>query len=495
MHPARLVLPAALLLLAACGDPRVPAVPAAGQTVSAAPAQPPVPVEGPPQAPRIEAAVGTDLTRADCVRIALEANRGYLQKAGGRERARLQAEIAQAELYRPSLKAAYTKTIDEPDDGNGRIAATLPVLGVQVAPYTTLSWDEDAAEYESAFGVAFSRRVFALSEHVRLRLPLSQAEVDYLAAAYDLIAAAKDLERDVTAAFLNVLNARAKVRLRETRIADASESLRIARENVEHGFKPRSDLLFAEINLNQAESDLLRDRAGERDAVERLLGLLARPLDGDLTLVAGELDAVSGLPLDVAADLARVLDHHEDLLVQDARIRLLEDRAKVARDEVAPELTATLSAERRLTGAEPFGNEIEDEDRIALRLDLDLPLDGQRVERARLLQLRRQIQDQRLARADTSARLEQQLRTAWRTWERALSEVTLATTRVDTERQRLDATQARYETGEVDNLEVVRAKQALDDAEIRLLDTRIGLANAIAAYRAILPAVTSAEVP
>src|SRR5690606_17826920 len=105
--------------------------------------------------------------------------------------------------------------------------------------------------------------------------------------------------------------------------------------------------------------------------------------------------------------------------------------------EVAPELTATLSAERRLTGAEPFGDEIEDEDRIALRLDLDLPLDGQRVERARLLQLRRQIQDQRLSRADTASRLEQQLRTAWRSWERALNEVTLATTRVDTERQRL----------------------------------------------------------
>ena len=45
----------------------------------------------------------------------------------------------------------------------------------------------------------------------------------------------------------------------------------------------------------------------------------------------------------------------------------------------------------------------------------------------------------------------------------------------------------KYEQGDVDNLEVTRAKQDLDAAEIRLLDARIDLRLAIAEYESILP--------
>lgn len=440
-------------------------------------------------APQVITAEPLRLTRQECIRMALSANRAYLQRVGARERARLGAEIALAELYRPVLRADYTAATEAADGGGGRIEAQLPFAGVEVRPFATTEWTDATEEYTSAYGIAFSRRIFALAEHVRLRLPLSQAEVDYLAAAYELLAEAKTLEREVTRSFLAVQNAEARVRVRQDRVTDAKSFLDNVEQNVLHGFRPRADRLFAEISLNQAEADLVRERAAERDAVERLLNLLSQPLDASIDLQPEDLVNLPELPADFAADLEVLLVAHEDIVVQDARLDLLDERLRIARDDVAPEIFATFTAERRMTGTGPFGTQIEDEDRLALRFDLNLPLDGQRVEWARQLQLRRQITDQRLARAATVARLEQDLRATWRAWERSHTEAELAVTRVVIERDRLEAVLARYEAGEVDNLEVTRAKQALDDAEVRLLDARIGLVNTAAEYRALLPAV------
>ena len=63
----------------------------------------------------------------------------------------------------------------------------------------------------------------------------------------------------------------------------------------------------------------------------------------------------------------------------------------------------------------------------------------------------------------------------------------MAEQRVGIERTRLEATLRRYETGAVDNLEVTRAKQSLNEAEIALLDARIAVVTTDAAYRAIMP--------
>lgn len=502
--PRSLLLVPILLSVVGCGgDPRVPAAPPPGVPVSRAPAPIPVHVsidEAPATGELIASATASaqppvimpaavPLSREQCVRLALVANRSYLQRAGARERARLSAEIALAERYRPMLRADYTAVTEAPDGGSGRVAADLPLVGVQVTPFATSNWTDDTEEYTSTYGVALSRRVFALSEHARLRLPLSQAEVDYLAAAYELLAEAKRLERDVTRAFLAVQNAQARVRVRQERVTDAKSFLDNVEQNVELGFRPRADRLFADISLNQAEADLVRERAAERDAIERLLNLLSMPLDASIDLQPEDLNDLPHLPANFASDLALVLHRHEEILVQDARLDLLDQRQRVTRDEVAPEVTATFTAERRMTGTGPFGTEIEDDDRLSLRFDLNLPLDGQRVERARLEQIRRQILDQRLERAQIVARLEQELRATWRSWERSRTEAELAVARVIIERDRLEAVLARYEAGEVDNLEVTRAKQSLDDAEVRLLDARIGLVNTAAEYRALLPAV------
>lgn len=496
-----LIVPTVLLTVACGRTAPVPASPALGESVSRAPTPVALPVTATEKslaaAIPVQGPVLIDygpllavFSREACVHQALTANRAYLQRAGARERARLGVEIAHAERYRPLLTADYTAATEAADGGSARVAADLPVpiIGVNVTPFATSAWDDGSDVYRSAYGVAFSRRVFALSEAARLRLPLTQAEVEYLAAAYDLLGEAKRLERDVTRNFLAVQNAQARVKVRLARVADARAFLDNVEQNVQHGFRPAADRLFAEISLNQAQADLVRELANERDAMERLLNQLGLPLASQVVLRPEDLDTLPALPGDFATDMALTLRAHEDLMVQSARQELVRERIRVATDEVAPNVTATFTAERRLEGNEAFGDNLDADNRLALRVDVSLPLDGQRVERARLFQLRRQLADQQLAYDDILARLEQDLRAAWRAWERGRTEAELAAARVVTERARLEAVLARYEAGEVDNLEVTRAKQALDDADVRLLDARINLANTVAEYRALLPA-------
>ena len=89
--------------------------------------------------------------------------------------------------------------------------------------------------------------------------------------------------------------------------------------------------------------------------------------------------------------------------------------------------------------------------------------------------------------ADTRRELEKQLLSRGRAIERWNTTVRLAAERLEAEQRKLAATLKRYETGATDNLEVTRAKQAMDDAEVSLLDARISRIVAVAEYQSLVP--------
>lgn len=429
--------------------------------------------------------------RSDAVRLALADNRGYRQKEGQRVQAEVRSTVAHAELYAPRLDAIYTKRRDDLDNGDASVRGTLPLMGFEVQPFATSDWTQTVSgtdAWDSSVGVTVSRRVFALYEHVRQRLPVTQADTDLFAAANDLVLDAKRLELEATRAFFAVQNAEARAAVRARRVEDARAFLAFIGENVKNGFKAPVERTFAEISLNQAQSDLLRDRSQVRDATERLLQLLAKPLDTPVEVVAEDLSESPALPPDLEADVARVRADHEELATQRARIELTTSRLLVARDELAPEVTAGLTAERVYSGESAFDGSGSEEDRVSLTVELALPLDFQTAQRARYRGLVRQLADQHLALDESAARLEGQLRSAHRRIAQQRATVELGVLRVAAERDRLAATTARYEAGAIDNLEVSRAKQSLDDAEVSLLDARIDLAQAAAEYRSLLPA-------
>ena len=439
-------------------------------------------------------------TLQEVIAKAIAGNRELRSARSRLFQARLGRQVAITSVYAPTLAARYTATNGEGDTGTGRVALSSKALGFEIEPYVRMGYTQDGRDaaalpgpadgYQSAAGIALGRRLFAIAEHVRQRLPLTQADLAIYSAANDLVLAGRDLERNATRLFFAVQSAETRLQVRTRRLADAKDFLATVRDRITHGFAAPLDGLYAEIDLNQAEADLIADRTALAAAIERLNDLLDRALVTPLAIVPEVVDEarLAALPVhDLAADTTAVLAGHESLGTVARQAELLALQLRVSRDNLVPDLKATVAAERRADGDRPFDGRDGFDNAISLTVTWDMPLDGWRAARAQYQQLGKQIEDQERTAAGLRANLESRLRDAWRQIDGQRRQVTLSSRRLEIERLRLDATLRRYETGAVDNLEVTRAKQALDSAEIGLLDARTALVLAEAEYRSLLP--------
>lgn len=414
--------------------------------------------------------------------------------------ARLGRRIATTSVYAPTLSTEYTAYNGQGDNGDGRIALTSKALGFEIEPYLRLGYVPHGREavdplrgddgYSTAAGISIGRRLFAISEHINQRLPITEADLAIYSAANNLVIAGRDLERRATESFFAVQSADTRLGVRERRLADAKEFLATVRDRIAHGFASPLDGLYAEIDLNQAEADLIADRTSLATSKERLNDLLDRPVTTPIAIVPEVIDdaRVAAIPVrDLTADTAAVLAGHESLGTAAKQAELLALQLRVQRDNLWPDVHAALAAERRADGPTPFDGRDQVGNVVALTVTWNMPLDGWRAARAGYEQIGKRIEDQDRAAAGQRSSLETRLRDAWRQIDAQRRQVSLAVRRLDIERLRLDATLRRYETGTVDNLEVTRAKQAVDNAEIALLDARVSLVLGDAAYRALLP--------
>ncbi len=453
-----------------------------------------------PVAPVAIPTVGTPLTLAELIARAMTSNRALRDARSALLQARLGRTIANTTVFAPTLSASYTAANGDGDNGAGRVALTSKALGFEIEPYVRMGYVPNgraAADpngptdgYTSAAGIAISRRLFAIAEHVRQRLPITQADIAIYSAANNLVLAGRDLERRATTSFFAVQRAQTRLEVRERRLRDAKEFLATVRDRITHGFASPLDGLYAEIDLNQAEADRIADLTTLASAKEALNDLLDRPVTVPLALVPEVLDdvRVAAVPeRDLTHDTAAILANHETLGNEAKQAELLALNLRIQRDNLLPDLTAALNAERRADGSAPTDTRDGLENVVSLTVTWTMPLDGWAADRARYAQIGKQIEDEERRARGLRSDLETRIRDAWRQIDGQRSQVGLSTRRLEIERLRLDATLRRYETGAVDNLEVTRAKQALDSAEIAVLDARISLLLADAQYRALLP--------
>jgi len=474
--------------------PRTPAGPAPTAPIARQPAAAHRP-------PEVSAATAAPLAvgRADCVRLALQSNREFRQRHLAMEQARLQSTVARSQVYAPRLEASYTVGKDQADAGTGRAGVTVPLFGFEVQPYLAAGYTQAGDpltgrdQYTTSAGVAVSRMLFNLAEHLRQRRPIEQADKSLYVAANQVVLAGRRLELETTRAFFTVQSAELRLGVRTRRVSDAEEFLAAVRENVRLGFKPPVEEANAEISLNQSRSEQLDDATAAQTARETLLDLIAQPLDRPLQLILNDIVASEVPTPDLDADLARTRTNHEDLGNQLAEIDLAIDQLRIDRDQLNPQVKATLLAEQTNRAEQVATPTNGSETRIAMAFTYTTPLDGWASERAVVAQQQRTIEAQTLQLRSAEVRLEADLRRAHRRTEALRRGVGLADARLNAERRKLEATLVRYQAGGVDNLEVTRAKQATDSAEIAAVQARIDLYLAGAEYRSILPApVTSA---
>ncbi len=433
-----------------------------------------------------------------CIDWTLAHNRDLRGQINGAERARLDVTVAHSDVYTPRLTASGGRTRTSNASGSvradaavARVALDTQVLGFTVAPYVAGSWSEtegtfDGTPYGSAAGLAISRRIFALAEGTRLSQQLTSADRAYAKAVNSLTLRTRRIALESATAFFELQRSQSRIRLRESRLKQTREFLVGVRESVAAGLKAPIEETNAAIDANQAEANLLSDQQALATARDRLLSLLDRPLGTDVLIEPSDVTGVRPDLPPLEQDVSRVLTAHEDLLnLRIDQEQALDDTA-IAQDRVAPQVTATASAGRTWESDTPGGTD-EPADVVALSFDLDMPLDGWSGERAGLRKQLRIERDLRLRLRSAEVELERTVRELRRRIDNQVRSVALAQQRLEAERAKFAATEASYRTGRVDNLELTRARETLDRAEVDLIESRIDLVLALAAREALVP--------
>ena len=430
------------------------------------------------------------LSLRDCLVLAVEHNRSLRRTTYRTERLGQQRRIERSRLDDATLNAAYS--VQEEDDvGDGRVSVTGRPGGFEVEPFVDFLYDEfgEDDKHETNYGVAISRQVFRVKyEDIRQPLPLTQATRDHHVAINERVLELRQLHLEVVRRFYGVQRLKKRLAVRQNRVEDARTFLESMEARFDEGMEAAVNVTNARINLNQAESDLVREQTNLQNANEALLELLGADVREVITIEAEDLSAIERESTEMDADLSLIEAHHENVRNQRLQMEVQRQQLQVSKEELIPDLFATLSASREADG---------DDGRVALDLNLQVPLDAYREEKARARQDRLRLMELTVELADIRSDLARRLRRSYRTIDQLDTTVRLAEQRLESERNKLAARLRLYEIGaDTDNLEVTRAKQEVDQAEVDLLEAQVSRIIEEARYRSLLPsAPTDAAEP
>jgi outer membrane protein TolC len=186
--------------------------------------------------------------------------------------------ITQAAMQGPQYRMAAARE-------RAASAAFRSQLGAYL-PHATLSWS--GIGFDNKFvpsGAKFTQLSLAVSfplwNNGQRELAVSRARVSRDVAR----AARQDMDRgiqhDVSAAYDRYVTARASAALAAEGLAVARESFRVQQTRYSSGASTILDLLDAEVNLSQAEADLVQARYGTRLALAGLESILGKRLFSD----------------------------------------------------------------------------------------------------------------------------------------------------------------------------------------------------------------------
>jgi outer membrane protein TolC len=424
-----------------------------------------------------------DLSLKHCLELALAHNRGLRRATHAAERIGLGRRLARRDLAAPFLDASYD-VVDGDDSSRGGASMVGRWAGFEFEPFISYDFDESADDPMSGnYGLAVSRQLLRLdTEQIRQYLPLTRATRDFHIALNDRALEVRRLRLAVIQAFYDIQRLSMRVAVRVKRQTDAEQFLATVSVKVANGLAARVQETNAKISLNQAQADLVREQTNLQDAKESLLDLMGLALTRSLSINAEDLTSIRHTQIDLLADAKLIRARHERVrnLLLAMETQRLEYRVDL--DELRPDASATVTASSDTDG-------FDDDGQVSATFRLRVPLDAYRAERARATQDRLRLMELTLQLASLRSELEMDLRSRERSIKQLQITARLAAERLESELRKLEATIKRYDTGELDNLEVVRAKETVDNAELALLEARISRILEEARYRARLPAL------
>jgi outer membrane protein len=404
-------------------------------------------------------------------------------------------------VFDPQLQGNYNYTVTDADDddginqGSGRLSATGRVAGWTIEPFVGFEYQPETADYSSNAGVAFARQLLKWNEGLRQRLAISRANRNIVQAVNNRMIELRNVRLAVTEAYLALQRQQETLRIRNLRVEDAKQFLAEVEAKVTNNLSAPVEQTNAELDVNRAQTDVLQAQTAVQRDLDRLLVLMGVGVLGQSPTVIDKLDVDLPPQLALQEDIVLVTSQHERLSNIAWDMALLSEEIVLAYDDIMPDVTGRVAFGYDATGSEPLSNDDTSAAEAVLGLELRLPLDNWRTERARYRQRRLAYDDTQLDFDRTRVELERDLRQQARDYDLQTARVALIAARVQAETDKLAATLRQYEVGAIDNLEVSRAKRALDDAKVSLLGARVDRLRSYARYVALLPAENAPPMP
>jgi cobalt-zinc-cadmium efflux system outer membrane protein len=366
----------------------------------------------------------------------------------------LQRAIAQAMQGRPAVQAARLR-VAQTKLTRGALSARLPMrLDAGASSEPELRGNDDdlvLAQPIDLFGRGRANRALGEAQVLLAEAGLRQAIIDVhgeVVERYAEAVAASHLAENAAAALQITQRLSELTRLRvEGRIAPAVQLTRVG------------------IEVERARQSLALRRAQRQAALRRLGGAIGASVES--------VEDFGSVPVE-AVTLSELVANRSDLRTISANLRIAEANARVARVSGRPELEASARTNVWTPG-----------DRVSgIRLQLSVPIFDYGRVRSETRAAETQVEAERRALEDASARALAELGAVQGEWQAANAQVASFQTLIASARELVEKSEIGLREGaaSITLLDVLEATRALREVEQGLVEARLRLAQTEAAY-------------
>lgn len=271
----------------------------------------------------------------------------------------------------------------------------------------------------------------------------------------------------VAALYYGVLQAAAHIDATQANIRLNESLLELAEHQKEAGTGTAVDVTRAQVQLAQQRQRLLSDQVGYEDAKLRLMKAMGKGVSGEVKLVDSLRveETRRGGPLSVGEALAAAREQRVELEVQGAREQAARLQLSAVKGERWP--TVGFVADYGVSGLAVNDSALPTR---TYGVAATLPIfDGGRRE-GRIAEQAVRVRQETVRTTDVEQQVEVEVRLAVKTLESAREQVKVAAENVKLAETELELARDRFQEGVTNNIEVVNAQTALEQAQDRKVD-------------------------
>jgi outer membrane protein TolC len=254
-----------------------------------------------------------ELTLDEAIAIALERNYNLKSAQAAMEEAR--AAIGEAEAatrFQFDLEGNYTRR-------GPTSTAKIPGPGGQTETI------EVSSDEMHSYGVSMHKSLYSSGRN-QAQIKLAELRLD--AAEYDQMVARRQVLLAVRQTFYAVLRARGFVEVNQQSVDAAREHWQNAKARYEAGTVPRLDVIRAEVDIANAEQDLIASKTQVDNARASLKRILATDITRPVTLVAEP--EVAPMQVDPGGAIGLALRNRSELEKARTRLQMAETSERLA---------------------------------------------------------------------------------------------------------------------------------------------------------------------